>query len=129
MAGRRGRDVLLRGIGTRLAHMLPLPTVSSLEAMALDINATLGEFGWGSCSLKPDEVARCIIIRHSGLPMIGSSGEPAGFWLAAVLEGLYEAWLMNHPECGDGFSARRQRVEDTGCLVLRFRQGREGLSR
>jgi hypothetical protein len=119
-----GRDALLRGVGIRLATILPLPMVSSLEAFELEINATLAELGWGKCTLQLNEGERRIVISHTGLPMIGSSGEPAGFWLAAALEGLYETWLTNHPECSDGFSARRQGVRPTGELILHFEQQR-----
>jgi hypothetical protein len=117
-----GRDVLLRGVGKRLATILPLPMVSSLEAFELEINTALAELGWGKCVLNLDEGERRIVISHTGLPAIGSSGEPAGFWLAAALEGLYESWLTNHPDCSDGFSARRQNVGPTGELVLHFEQ-------
>ena len=120
--GPEGRDILLHGVGKRLAAMMPLPMVSSLEAFELEINAVLAELGWGSCALELDEGERCIVISHTGLPAIGSNGEPAGSWLAAALEGLYEAWLTNHPECGDGFSARRQSVRPTGEMVLKFEQ-------
>jgi Cellulose synthase subunit D len=120
--GREGREILLRGVGKRLATMMPLPTVSSLEAFELEINAALAELGWGNCTLKLQEGERCIVILHTGLPAVGSSGEPAGSWLAAALEGLFETWLTNHPECGDGFSARRQSVKPTGDVILRFEQ-------
>jgi hypothetical protein len=120
--GPEGRDVLLRGVGKRLATMLPLPGVTSLEAFELEINAVFAELGWGSCALELDEDERCIVISHTGLPAVGSSGEPAGSWLVAALEGLYETWLMNHPECGDGFSARRQSVKACGDVILRFQQ-------
>ncbi|HEX2940106.1 MAG TPA: cellulose biosynthesis protein BcsD [Rhodopila sp.] len=118
--GPEGRDVLLRGIGKRLATMLPLPEVSSLEAFELEINAVLADLGWGRCALALDKGERCIVISHTGMPVIGSNGEPAGAWLVAALEGLYGAWLMNHPDCGDGFSIRRQSVEAGGDIVLNF---------
>jgi hypothetical protein len=124
--GAEGRDAVLRGVGKRLAQMLPLPVAESLQAVELEINATLAAFGWGECVLELQEAERRILIRHTGLPLIGSSGEPAGFWLGAALEGLYSAWLINHPACGDGFSAQRHAIEAGGCLVLRFQKTMTG---
>lgn len=120
--GPKGRDVLLRGVGTRLAQMIPLPAADSLDGFELEINAILAELGWGSCTLELDEGKSCIMISHTGLPVLGSRGEPAGSWLVAALEGLYETWLTSHPECGEGFSAQRQSVTAFGNVVLRFQR-------
>src|ERR1700761_5120486 len=65
--GPDGRQILLRGIGKRLATMLPLPPVSSLEAIELEINAGLAELGWGRCGLELRENERSIVISHTGL--------------------------------------------------------------
>ena len=42
-----------------------------------------------------------------GCPRIGSLGTPAGQWLSALLEGLYDAWLGQQPGSKSTLAARR----------------------
>jgi hypothetical protein len=119
-AGPAGRDALLRGVGRHLARLHVLPNVASLEALEMEMNGALAGLGWGKVRLALNEAERCVMIMHSGLPTVGSAGEPAGYWLAAALEGLYEGWMAQQPGGDPAFTARR-RSDMTGSeLLLRF---------
>lgn len=109
-AGTQGRDALLRGVGRQLARLRPLPEVSSMETLELEMNANLAGLGWGSMRLALQEAERILTITHSGLPRVGSRGEPAGFWLSAVLEGLYDAWMSQQAGADKSLTARRTGV-------------------
>ena len=117
-AGPAASAALLRGIGQRMAQLLALPPVASMEALEMEMNAILGETGWGSVRLALNEAERCVILRHSGLPRIGSAGEPAGSWLAPVLEGLYQGWMGQQPGADDKLRATVQEPGDP--TVLRY---------
>jgi len=116
-AGAEGRDDLLRGIGAEMARLLPIPIVSSLEALQIEINDRLTEIGWGSVRMELHEDDRALLIAHSGLPRIGSAGDPPGTWLAAALEGLYQTWIINQPG-GDTALRVRRELEPTSQLVV-----------
>lgn len=81
------RDEMLRATGRRMARLLPLPEVASVEALAMEMNDALAGLGWGAVTLRLDEEERRLTILHSGLPRLGGAGEPPGLWLSAVLEG------------------------------------------
>ena len=109
---------LLRGVGQQMARLTALPPVGSLGALEMEMNAALAEIGWGQVRLDLNETERCVILRHTGLPQLGSAGEPPGTWLAPVLEGLYEAWMGQQPGSDDSFKARLQNRRDA--VVLRY---------
>lgn len=118
--GASGRDALLRGVGRQMARMLPLPAVASMNALEMEMNDVLGAIGWGHTRLRLQEVDRYILITHTGLPRIGSAGDPPGSWLAAVLEGLYETWMSQQPGSDAGLVARRQPGTDANVIVLHY---------
>ncbi len=122
-AGAPARDTLLRGAGQQLARLMTLPQVGSLEALEREMNGALSTLGWGSVRLTLNEAERCVMIAHAGLPRLGSAGEPAGYWLAAALEGLYEGWMAQQPGGDPTFTARRQAEITSGELLLRFERG------
>jgi len=113
-----GRDTLLRAVGQQMAAMMGLPPVGSLEALELEINAVLGAIGWGRARLVIDEAERCLQITHAGLPRIGSAGEPAGWWLGAALEGLYEGWMAQQPGGDPSLQARRRETQQADSLLI-----------
>lgn len=117
-----GRDLsvsILRSVGHRMAAMLALVAVDSLEALELEMNTVLAEIGWGNVGLTLREGERCVVLSHSDLPCIGSAGEPPGAWLGPVLEGLYEGWLGQQAGADRSFTARVKGFEN-GSLVIRY---------
>ncbi len=122
-AGPQGRDTLLRGVGQQMARLRPLPAVTSMEALELEMNETLAAMGWGRTHIALQEAERCLVISHSDLPRVGSKGEPAGLWLAAVLEGLYETWMAQQPGADASLTARRQPSENIDVIKLHYKRG------
>ena len=122
MASPTERDDMLRGVGTRLSRLSPLPEVSTLNMLQLEMNDALAGLGWGNASLWLNEAERHLLISHTGLPRIGSAGDPPGTWLSALLEGLYEGWLGRQPGGDATLVARRISVPgDT--VILRYGRG------
>ena len=120
-AGPERRDTLLRDVGRRMARLLPLPEVGTIEALALEMNDGLSAIGWGHVHLTLNEPERCLLITHSDLPRVGSLGEPQGSWLAAVLEGLYESWFAAQPESDPALTVRRELSPTaTNTIVMRY---------
>jgi len=119
-AGAPERNDLLRCIGARMARLLPLPAVHSLETLEIEINDALAAIGWGQARLLLNEAERVLSIAHSGMPRIGSAGSPPGTWLAPALEGLYETWLAQQPGSEPGLQARLQPSSGGETVVLRY---------
>jgi hypothetical protein len=116
-AGSDARTAILRATGQQMAEMLTLPAVDSLEALELEMNDVLAEIGWGRVELTLVEAERCVTIGHTGLPRIGSAGEPPGTWLAPVLEGLYQGWMGQQPGADPSFRAGIRSYEQGGILL------------
>jgi hypothetical protein len=114
------RDDMLRGVGGRLARLLPVPAVGSLPALEIEINDVLAGIGWGRTQLDLNEGERSLLIIHCGLPRIGSLGAPPGTWLAALLEGLYSTWLAQQPGSMPGLAARLTSPGSADAITLRF---------
>lgn len=123
LAGSGERDDLLRAIGRRMARMMPLPGVHSVEALEVEVNDALEVLGWGAVSMRLDEADRALVLSHAGLPRIGSLGTPSGQWLSALLEGLYEAWFAQQPGNQPMLVARRVACGDAGVVMLRYAKG------
>ncbi len=119
VSGGAARDALLRGVGRRMASTNPLPASTDTQALALEMNDRLAGWGWGSTRLRVSDTERVLLITHTGLPGIGGAGDPPGTWLAAVLEGLYEAWLNALPGADRSLAIRRSRVS-SGSVVLKY---------
>lgn len=118
-AGPERAAAVLRSTGMRMATLLGLPPADSLESLEYEMNAVLGELGWGSVALSLSEAERCVLLTHAGLPPVGSAGTPPGTWLAPVLEGLYEGWMGQQPGADASFQARVRQYEQ-GSIVLRY---------
>lgn len=113
------RDEMLRGVGARMARLLPVPAVGTLAMLQLEVNEVLRSIGWGEAAFTLDETDRLLAIAHAGLPRIGSAGDPPGTWLSALLEGLYESWLGQQQLAGTplSFNARRIRLDQDGVTL------------
>lgn len=96
--GKSGRDRFLSDVGRQMAKRLVLPACETMEALELEMNAALALIEWGSVILDIDISDRKLVLKHTGLPTVASVGEPAGYWLASVLSGLYAQWLEQQPD-------------------------------
>ena len=123
LAGPGERDDMLRGMGRRMSRMMPLPPVEQLDALQIEMNEALAGLGWGHVHLHLNAEDRALIIRHHGLPLVGSLGTPAGTWLAALLEGLYEGWFSQQPGSQTSLVARRVPSNSVDHVTLRFARG------
>ena len=119
-AGAAGRDALLRGVGKQMACLAPLAPVDSLQALEAEMNAALEAMGWGQTRLVLHEAERALVFTHAGLPRVGGAGEPPGLWLAAVLEGLFEAWMAAQPGADAGMTASRQASIGSDEVTIRY---------
>jgi Cellulose synthase subunit D len=119
-AGRAAREAMLHSVGVRMAQMLPLPGVESIDALQIEMNEALAAIGWGSVVLELSEPSRYLTLTHTGLPRIGAAGEPPGTWLAACLVGLYETWITCQPGGSAGLKARLQSASSSGTIVLQY---------
>ncbi len=111
------RSSILHATGQKMAQLLPLVAVDSLEALELEMNLVLAEIGWGRIQLAVLESERCVSMVHMGLPHISSGGEPPGSWLAPVLEGLYQGWMGQQPGADNSFNARIIGYEDNSITI------------
>jgi hypothetical protein len=116
-AGPDASSAIRRAAGQQMAAMLALLGVHSLEALELEMNMVMAEIGWGSVELTLNEAERCVMLRHSDLPCIGSAGEPPGTWLAPVLEGLYQGWMGQQAGADPSFNARVITYEDNAVII------------
>ena len=83
-----------------------------------DERGSMAEIGWGSVRLTMNEAERCVELDHTGLPRIGSAGEPAGTWLAPVLEGLYQEWMGQQPGADELLRTRLQHCGNS--IAIRY---------
>lgn len=120
-AGSDASMAILRGVGQRMADLLPLMSVNSLEALEMEMNMVLAEIGWGRVQVKLHEAERCVTIIHTGLPHVSSAGQPAGTWLAPVLEGLYQGWMGQQPGADGSLRAQIGQYEGDS-VVIRYRR-------
>ncbi|MBS0987272.1 cellulose biosynthesis protein BcsD [Acetobacter okinawensis] len=96
--GSGSRDRFLQDVGRQMAVRLGLPPCQTLEALEMEMNAALALLEWGRVTLRVDTLAKKLVLRHVGLPVVGSMGEPPGLWLASALAGLYSVWLEQQPD-------------------------------
>jgi hypothetical protein len=119
LGGPGARDVLLRGVGRRMASQHRLSGAVDIAGLELEVNDALAGWGWGSVRFHFDDRARILNIVHSGLPRVGAAGDPPGTWLSAVLEGLYEGWMSELPGADASLVARRSRMTPSS-VSLRY---------
>jgi len=118
--GEGARDEMLRATGRRMARLMPLPEIASVEALAMEMNEALAVLGWGAARLTLEEDERRLTILHTGLPRLGGAGDPPGLWLSAVLGGLYETWIAQQPGSDPRLVARRYASPAPGAVALRY---------
>ncbi|MDO9708073.1 cellulose biosynthesis protein BcsD [Paracraurococcus lichenis] len=116
------RDALLLAVGARLGGLMPLPSCASLGELETRMNEALAGCDWGWVEVSLDPQDRSLVLTHSAAPSIAAGTEANGAWIAAVLEGLYGAWLGGQPGADAGLSPRR--VGGTSATVtLRYGRG------
>ncbi len=120
LAGPGERDDMLRGIGRRMARMVPLPPARDLATLEMEMNEALATLGWGEVRLQLLEPERKLQMTHMGLPRIGALGAPPGLWLSALLEGLYDGWLAQQPGHVGVLSTRRQDAGPERAVVMSY---------
>ncbi len=113
------RDALLRSVGERMALGRPLPAITDIASLQIEINAILDDWGWGEADLQLNTGTRNLVIFHYGLPTVSSVGDPPGTWLSGLLEGLYETWLGQIPGADRSLTARRQKITEVA-VTLRY---------
>lgn len=114
-AGEQDARDFLRHIGTRLGEVTDLGEHETLEGLEQAMNCYLAQTDWGMVSLIEREDG--LVLQHSAYPLAAAHLDPdsAARAMAAVLEGLYAAWLRK--QSGDDSipmrttSARRRSLE------------------
>jgi hypothetical protein len=101
------RDSLLRAVGARLAALSPLPACSSLAELEARMNDVLAQIDWGFTEISFDPNERSLVLTHAAPPAIATAADPSGGWIAAVLEGMFGAWLGSQPGAEPSLSPRR----------------------
>lgn len=86
-----GRDALLRIVGERIALLHPLPACDSIALLQSRMNDALAAMDWGFVDLVVEDHG--LRIRHGAAPAVATDNDADGAWIAAVLEGLFSAWI------------------------------------
>jgi hypothetical protein len=120
-AGEQDGRAFLCHIGRRLGESTDLGTHDTLESLQDAMNRYLEQVDWGLVTLA--ERNDGLLVRHSAYPLLGQQlgAEQATVAMAAILEGLYSAWL-NKQSGDDSISLRRTRSGQR--RVLAFVYGR-----
>ncbi|QHC34552.1 cellulose biosynthesis protein BcsD [Komagataeibacter xylinus] len=112
-AGIEVRNDLLREVGRGMAGRFQPPLCNTIHQLQIELNALLAMINWGYVKLDLLAEEQAMRIVHEDLPQVGSAGEPAGTWLAPVLEGLYGRWITSQPGAfGDYVVTRDIDAED-----------------
>jgi hypothetical protein len=101
------QDDFLRALGKGMARDMPLPHCATLAALEDAMNVALAAAQWGYVEIALDEANVALLLRHTAAPLIPLPNDPAGNWVARVLEGLYQAWLDTQPGAEAGVPVRR----------------------
>lgn len=114
-AGEHDGCSFMRHVGRRLASELGTPSASTLEELEQDINSRWMGMDWGWITLATD--GKSLTLTHGSYPGAGGSSSQWQSAMAALLEGLYEAWLV---VLGEGASLRVSCTEQID-MALVFR--------
>lgn len=119
-AGEQDARDFLRHIGTRLGEANDLGMHETLEQLEQAMNRYLAQADWGLVSLTEREDG--LVLQHSAYPLPTQhlDGEQAVSAMAAVLEGLYAAWLRKQ----SGEDSIPLRPTGAGRRTLEFVYGR-----
>jgi hypothetical protein len=91
-AGEHDGCAFMRHVGRRMANELGTPSASTLEALEETINNQWLGMDWGWVTLTTD--GRSLTLTHGAYPGAGGGSSQWQAAMAALLEGLYEAWLV-----------------------------------
>lgn len=84
----------LRQIGRRMADLVPLPKVETVEALEAAMNEAWGRMEWGWVRLFPEDGGVRIV--HGSYP--NAFADPSNeLWpqgAAALMEGIYGQWML-----------------------------------
>lgn len=116
------RDALLRAVGARLGGLMPLPPCASLGELEDRMNEALAACDWGWVEVALDPQDRSLVLTHSAAPSVAAGAEANAAWMAAVLEGLYGAWLGGQPGA-DASLAPRRAAMTAATVTLRYGRG------
>ena len=113
------REALLRAVGARMAGLMPLPACGSLPELEARMNECRAGCDWGWVEIGLDPQDRSLVLSHNAAPSIAAGAEASGAWIAAVLEGLYGAWLGSQPGSDPGLAPRRL-AATASTITLRY---------
>lgn len=82
---------VIHNVGKRLATLLPLPPLETLEDMEQAINRVWETIDWGWVSL--DASQNHLSIKHFAAPLDSAFSESHRAWSAALLAGVYDKWF------------------------------------
>lgn len=116
------RGGLLRSVGAQMGAEMPLRPATTLAGLEARMNEALAQLAWGYVAISLDETDRSLRLTHRAAPAIGVAGDEAGGWIAAVLEGLYGAWLGSQQGGGETSAGLRTLQCEAGLVVLRYGQ-------
>ena len=116
------RDSLLRAVGGRMAALAPMPACATLAELESRMNDVLAAADWGYVQLSLDATAKALMINHAAAPLVSTHHDATGGWVAAVLEGLYGAWLAAQPGA-EGQVPIRRSPAPAGSVSLRYGRG------
>jgi hypothetical protein len=116
------RDSLLRAVGGRMAALAPMPACATLAELESRMNDVLAAADWGYVQLSLDATAKALLIHHAAAPLVATHHDATGNWVAAVLEGLYGAWLATQPGA-EGQVPIRRSPATPGSVSLRYGRG------
>ncbi|RRV17405.1 cellulose biosynthesis protein BcsD [Pseudomonas saudiphocaensis] len=105
-AGEHDGCLFMRHVGRRMAKELGVPAATSLEELERVINQRWAEMDWGWVELSSD--GRSLTLVHGAFPGAGSGSDQWRSAMSALLEGLYEAWLVT---LGEGAALKVSRTE------------------
>lgn len=107
-------QLILQGVGNRMAQAIVLPVCQSLADAEVAINSVMRDMGWGWVQLV--ETDHQIEIAVNEPPM----GTPeTGSWLCPVLEGLFTTWMQSLG-AGTHLEARVGAPMQPGLIVMSF---------
>lgn len=114
-AGEHDGCSFMRHVGRRLATELGTPSAGTLEELEQTINSRWAGLDWGWITLTSD--GKSLTLIHGAYPGagVGSAKWPSA--MAALLEGLYETWLV---VLGEGATLKVSCTEQSG-MALVFR--------
>jgi hypothetical protein len=113
------QDQFLRAVGEGMARQMQLPPSATLAALEDAMNVALAEAEWGYVEIALDVANAALLLRHRAAPLISMPNDPAGNWVAQVLEGLYQTWLDEQPGAVAGVPVRRTE-QAPGAVVLQY---------